>query len=118
MKILYLILATIAMAVGTWGSVARADIAHDIDNAARPAETGSILRGDVFARSLYETFTANGVEAYCINFQWGYRHPDGHWACFVVFKDSEGRYWGRGEHLGPLQVAAGKRSPAVDEPLL
>ena len=74
----------------------RADTAHDISEKAQPRGAGSLTDGGEYARGLYNIFTQNGVEAYLIGFDWQKENwlPVYH-ASFVVFRDSEGRYFGQ-----------------------
>ncbi|MDE1171843.1 MAG: hypothetical protein PW734_11665 [Verrucomicrobium sp.] len=58
-------------------------------------EKGSISKGDEYARKLYQILTLNGVEAHWIEFRWGYASTREYHADFVVFKDSQGRFWAR-----------------------
>ncbi len=74
----------------------RADLAHDISQQAQPKGAGSLTNGDVYSQSLFNIFTQNGIEAYVIRFQWEQvKGLPPYQASFVVFRDSEGRYFGQ-----------------------
>ena len=47
------------------------------------------------AQSNYEAMIGKGVEAYHIQFDWGYRVAGEYQASLVVFRDDHGRYWGK-----------------------
>ncbi len=100
MKTLPLVL--VAILAGT--ASLRADLAHDISEKAIPTDKGALTEGYPYAASLYRIFTQNGIEAHLIQFDWS-KLSTYEWtpatsnqifrASFVVFRDSEGRYWGQ-----------------------
>jgi len=100
MKTLSLVLVTILA-----GTISlRADQAHDISEKAVPSDKGQISDGYGYAASLYRIFTQNGVEAHLVQFDWSKlstyewtptRSNQIYRASFVVFRDSEGRYFGQ-----------------------
>lgn len=47
------------------------------------------------AQNHYETLLDKGVEAYHIQFDWGYRTVGEYQASLVVFRDAQGRHWAK-----------------------
>ena len=87
----------------------QADVAHDISQAAQPSKgAGSLTDGGAYARSLYNIFTQNGVEAYIVNFTWQKEtYLPAYQASFVVFRDSQGRYFGQQTNMTKAKWLSG-----------
>ena len=91
MKLSKIVLAMLLLASASL----HAESVHNIVGQIRPSNAGSFTHGDIYAQDLYTSLTAKGIKAYLIFFSWGDRNSDENRAAFVVFKDENGRFWGK-----------------------
>jgi hypothetical protein len=76
----------------------RADAVYDFADRFNQVESRSHGHNDMYASGLYQGLIDQGATAYLVTMHWGYNYSrqGQYWGAFVVFRDTEGRYWGKG----------------------